>query len=287
MRTLCTTISFLLHGSVILAALYWPVSTGKISLELPVYNVSLVALPTPVQHNRPKPGAPKSVTPKPAPKPQGPEDAAPIPVAPKPVPPEASPPKALLKPLPKEDKAAPTPKPKPDTQKKPAPPQPTQKKPKAPSADDILKQALASAGAEVKKRTQQEQRHVEDELAALRTAVSSRTNDSDGGTDGGQGGQSIGSGLGLVAIYRAQVIELVRTHWRFPQLAKRTNLATVLRIRLAPDGTLLDVTMETSSGRPDYDSSTISAVRSAGALPPPPLSELQDLRITFTLQDML
>jgi colicin import membrane protein len=326
MRILCTLISLLLHCAVVVAALYWPASALKVRLDVPVYKVNLVSLSATVKHGQPKPGTPKPAPSSSVAKAPSSGVAQPVPPQPKAVPKTQKLPEPVKKPQPAPPKPAPAPqdaaalpkapekpkkpeeKPKPEPEKKPekktAPepekkvqekpkPQPPKKAPAQPSADDILKQALAETSATVKKQDTRQRDVLLDELASLRAEVSSRSdgqgtgNEAGGTADDGQGGRQDGQGLGLADIYSALVKERVQQNWRFPQLAERVNLITVLRIRLAPDGSLLDVSVETPSGRPDYDSSAVNAVHATDDLPPPPVPELQDLRITFNLQDMM
>lgn len=336
MRIWCIFLSILLHVSVVLWALYMPQFSPAVRLDVPIYTMKLVSMPTKM-HGEAKFGAPPAPTAKKAPKESPKKEAAK----------EASKPKVEAKPeskpeikpepkpdtvlLPKEKKPEPKPEPKPEekkvekkVEKKPEPkkePKPKPKKevkkekklepkkapkpakkavPKKPqkpklSDEELLQQALALADNNVKKAQKERERKdaeaMAKELEALRASVAAddAVIAAEGATAGGsgEGGTTGGEGVGLADIYTVLVKEQIRTNWNFPMQAERINLVCTLRIQLGADGSVLDVQVEEGSGRADYDSSTVQAVEKTDNLPPPPLPEMQDLRISFNLQEML
>ena len=72
--------------------------------------------------------------------------------------------------------------------------------------------------------------------------------------------------------YLGQVKAGIKNHWIFPPAARKekaTGKLTAL-ITIANDGRLLDIKVESSSGRPILDSAALEAVRGADPFPPFP-----------------
>lgn len=103
---------------------------------------------------------------------------------------------------------------------------------------------------------------------------------------GGGGGSGTGpGGGGIYDVYVGQVILAVQPNWSMPTYS-RENLVVGVRIKLAPDGKVLDCRIEQSSGRPDFDASAINAVLRTRNMPPPPTPAQQDLLISFNAQQL-
>ncbi len=301
MRFLSTLLSVGLHLALVVAVLYWPASTTKVRLDVPAYQVKLVALsgkrpvgktarstkgtakppaPAPAPKPEPKP------EPKPAPKPDPIPAPKPVPQPPKPDTTPISPKKAAL---PEAPKPAETPKPKEEKapEKKPEP-KPTPKKPE-PSAEDILRDALADTSKEItkaqKKEERQGQQQLSKELAALQSAVSKdkalRDALAEAGEEGVEGPPSDGVVGSVEDLYAIAVQTIVKKNWRFPQMATRDELIARVRIMLSPDGAVLDAKIESSSGRPDFDASALRAIADTKQLPKPPSPDIGEITINF------
>ncbi len=76
---------------------------------------------------------------------------------------------------------------------------------------------------------------------------------------------------GIVNKYQALILQALSEHWVIPPGTNR-KLVSVLRIRLAPGGTVLDVQIARSSGDPALDRSARAAVMKASPLPVPTAS---------------
>ena len=82
--------------------------------------------------------------------------------------------------------------------------------------------------------------------------------------------------------YRNTVLETLRNNWIWQD--KQSNLQAVVSFRVAPDGKISQVVLETSSGNSAFDNSCLNAVAKSNPLPPPPPQYYRDfefLRITF------
>lgn len=73
---------------------------------------------------------------------------------------------------------------------------------------------------------------------------------------------------GEVDKYKALIINAISQQWILPDNAN-SNLSSQFRIRLAPNGAVLDVTLTRSSGDPILDRSAQSAIYKASPLPVP------------------
>ncbi|MBU0456119.1 MAG: cell envelope integrity protein TolA [Gammaproteobacteria bacterium] len=71
-----------------------------------------------------------------------------------------------------------------------------------------------------------------------------------------------------MAKYKALILNAIGQQWIMPKNTDK-NLSTELSIRLAPGGTVLDVSLLRSSGNAVLDRSVITAVRKASPLPVP------------------
>lgn len=325
MRFISTLLSLCLHFSVVLAIIFWPASVVKMRLDVPAYQVKLVSLAgkraggkaapsTKTALNKPETAAPATPPPAPAPTPAPapaptPAPAAipiakpapapqPVPAAPKPDATPISPKKAAVPEPPKVEEA-----PKPKDEKKPEPKvepkkpesKPEPKKPE-PSAEDILRAALADTSKEVKqtKKAQEKagQQQLSKALSDLKSSVSNEKALSDalaeageGGTDGGEEGAEGPSSDGVIGsiedLYALTIKDIVKKNWRFPQMATRDQLVTKVRIILSPDGAIMDAKVVASSGRPDFDASTLRAVADTKQLPKPPTPDIAEITISF------
>lgn len=221
-----------------------------------------VAVPAPPEPEKPETPAPKEPekTPKEEPAPQ-PEKTEAKKEEPKKEEPKKEEPK---KEQPKKDE------PKKETPKPATPP--AKRQPQRSALDEALADVRREANA---KQTSSAARALE-ELA--------RSTGS-GGVGGGGGSGSGPGGGGIYDVYVGQVILAVQPNWSMPTYS-RENLVVAVRIKLAPDGSVLDCRIEQGSGRPDFDASAVNAVLRTKRLPPPPTPAQQDLIINFNAQQL-
>lgn len=269
----------------------------------------------------PEPAAPaKPQQPEPAPKPQV-QEPAPVKPTP-PTPPKPEPAKPEVKPAPKPLEALPPPKgkdiaaKKEDNLKKPEPkpkepekkpePQPTtkpdpnaknknyvktdpepKKKNQAPTREQILAQALESAQKDASKEEKAGRDSLSKELAQLRDSVGRQAGS--GGSGSGAGGENGGGGAGGhdVAYLRA-ISQVIKEHWSFPKLGGRQTLIAQVEVTLDQSGRIQEYRLIASSGKDDYDASTVKAIvetQHEENLPPPPRG-LRVIRINFNSQEL-
>lgn len=81
---------------------------------------------------------------------------------------------------------------------------------------------------------------------------------------------------GEVDKYKALIVNAIGRHWILPENADG-NLSSQFRIRLAPDGSVMEVSLTRSSGDPLLDRSAQTAIYKASPLPVPKDSETFNL----------
>ncbi|MCT4627637.1 TonB family protein [Halodesulfovibrio sp.] len=305
MRFLSMLFSLCLHLGLIAAILYWPASTIKVRLDVPVYKVKLVQLakkaPAPAQKSKavataakPKKEAPAKEEPKPAPPKKEAVKKAPKQEPAKPKTPVKAKPKAKPVSTKKKDepKKAVKKKKKPqkkkavkkaNTKKKPQKKKVKKKTPPKPTPEDILRKALASTQATVKKDDQKKVHDLENELAALQKAVEKE--DAAKAEQGIEGTPQEGVIGSIEDLYALTVMAAIRPNWRYPKLATRTILVAQVRVLISQTGEILDAQLLNSSGRPDFDSSTLRAIADTEQLPSPPSPDLTEITLNFNSQE--
>lgn len=72
------------------------------------------------------------------------------------------------------------------------------------------------------------------------------------------------------AAYYNDIWKRIRSMWSVPEDLLDQDLETILGIRVARDGTIVDVWMEESSGNTYYDETALRAIRKANPLSPLP-----------------
>ena len=192
-------------------------------------------------------------------------------------------------------------KPEPVAEKKPEPKsknvlrtETDAKKDSAPSPDQVLAQALQSARKDAAKREQQNRDALSKELAALRESAGGQG--AGVGTGGGSGragaggGTGTGVGLGSAAgmAYLRAISQMIKQHWRFPQISGKNVLVAQVEIRLDRTGKILEFMLVGPSGREDFDASALKAIdetRQSESLPPPPQG-LTEMRVNFNSQEL-
>lgn len=182
--------------------------------------------------------------------------------APAPAPRQPSPPAPSARPKP-----APAPEPAPEPQPEPEPdPEPTPTP--APSFEQPDMAELL-AGEELELAEQREEGVIEE------TALEAQTTEGDAFSD-------------EQAQYLAAIRTEIERRWTRPPSA-RVGMELVLRIRLAPGGDLVDVSVIRGSGDAALDRSAVAAVNNAGRLPVPRGAEFEpfrDFQIIFRPEDL-
>jgi colicin import membrane protein len=135
----------------------------------------------------------------------------------------------------------------------------------------------------VKKNDQNKALNVEKELAALQKAVEKEdAKNAEQGIEGTPQDGVIGS---IEDLYALTVMDAIRPNWRYPKLATRTILVAQVRIMISNVGEILDAKLVNSSGRPDFDSSTLRAIAETEHLPTPPSPDLTEITLNFNSQE--
>lgn len=230
-----------------------------------------VAVPAPPEPEKPETPAPKEPekTPKEEPAPQ-PEKTE----AKKEEPKKEEPKTETKKEEPKKEE------PKKEQPKKDEPKKETPKPATPPAKRQPQRSALDEALADVRREANAKQTS-----SAARALEELARSTGSGGVGGGGGSGSGPGGGGIYDVYVGQVILAVQPNWSMPTYS-RENLVVAVRIKLAPDGSVLDCRIEQGSGRPDFDASAVNAVLRTKRLPPPPTPAQQDLIINFNAQQL-
>lgn len=162
------------------------------------------------------------------------------------------------------EKPQPAPKPKPEAEAKPAPEPKPKPEPKQP-----VKKPEKPASTEKQVTPEFTQPGLEELLAReeLELSEPARSKTPEEQEAPAQEGDALEDREEL-AEYVAAIRSKVARHWTRPPGA-RNYMRTVLRIRLLPDGEVLDVTVIESSGNAAMDRSTVAAVKNASPLPVP------------------
>lgn len=225
-----------------------------------------------------------SGTPRPESVPEPQPGAAPVRQPEAPIPP-AGPkaPEAAVPSRAPEPSARPDPKPEP----RPEPPRKPEEKP-APSTPEPprpRRDPLAEALADARRAAGRDQPARPPRGSSASRALADLEKQAGSGVGGG-GGQGDGpGGGGIHDVYAGLVMLAVQPYWSMPTYS-RENLVVQVRIRLDPQGHVLDCAIERSSGRADFDASAVNAVLRAGTLPEPPTPAQQDLLINFNAQQL-
>lgn len=190
------------------------------------------------------------------------------------------------------------PKPEPKTEKKPEPEKKTEPpkkkvakkpKPKQPTSRDVIASALNAVQKEAADQAAADRAALERELEALRGSVSGQGQGSGPGRGSG-GGRGGGGGADPLMAYGNYVKNLIKQYWSLPPIIDRSmNYAAVVRVTVDRRGNIQQFYVQTSSGRQDFDLSTIKAIKMAqqnAELEPPPVNGDIALNITFNSQEM-
>ena len=174
---------------------------------------------------------------------------------------------------------------KPQAEKKEAPKQnkkgDDKPKEKKPSSEDVLKSALADA-----RRAEAKNKRGSSGSSAVANALAKAQREAKG-TGGGGGGEGDGpGGGGLYDVYAGMVVMAVRPNWSMPTYS-RDPLVAYVRVKLDPNGQVLDASLERSSGRADFDASAVNAVRRTQNLPKPPTPAQQEIVIAFNSLELM
>lgn len=280
-------LSILFHGCFLTYALFWAGSQDvRVNMDRPVYTVDLVSLAPPPP---PGPTPVVEVAPEVASEPQVPVveaasepvvDVNPAPVVeakpePEPKAEKISPKKVEKKTVVKKKEEKPKPKPKPKPKK---------------TAQQLRTEALAAAKATVKKQEQKKAQALQNELEALKKREGEQVY-SHGGrpgrAEGGQlGGVQGGAGSGLSEVYALIVGVAIKKNWRYPSFSGETNLLTVVELVLEADGKIISSKVLESSGNPEFDNSTLRAIKETEYVERPRTDRDRVLRINFNSQEL-
>jgi len=73
----------------------------------------------------------------------------------------------------------------------------------------------------------------------------------------------------------------IQKNWHIPRTATKDQLSTIVRVTISPEGSILDAKIVASSGRADFDASTLRAVADTKVLPKPPSPDISEITINF------
>lgn len=135
--------------------------------------------------------------------------------------------------------------------------------------EQILAEALRTAQ---KDSAKQDKMNADQLAEALKDVgqMTSPENAASPGTGGQMGNNGTGGQLGA---YARALASIVKSHWRFPNLADKQVFIAVVEIRIDRRGQIIDYSLKTPSGRPDFDASALKAVdetQQFETLPEPP-----------------
>ncbi|MBF0436177.1 MAG: cell envelope integrity protein TolA [Magnetococcales bacterium] len=88
----------------------------------------------------------------------------------------------------------------------------------------------------------------------------------------------------ILARWQRNITTTVRNNWSKPNgLVNENKLEVKLRVKVGPDGSLLDATIEHSSGNKGFDGSVLRAISKTRTVDPPPqgCTECRELEFTF------
>ena len=256
---------------------------SRISLDRPVYTVDLVTLaPPPPAKPAPIVEAVSEAVPSAAEVPvveAKPESVAENPVIPvveaKPEPKveKISPKKVEKKKVVKKEKPKPKPKPKPEK-----------------TAKQLLAEGLASAKAVSRKEDLKKTKALASELAALKKQEGDQVyahGGQTGGVEGGKEGGSVGGiGSGLSEVYALIVGTAIKKNWRYPTFAGESNLLAIIEIVLEANGKIVSSKVVESSNNPEFDNSTLRAIKETEYVEKPRTDRDRIIRINFNSQEL-
>ncbi len=115
-------------------------------------------------------------------------------------------------------------------------------------------------------------------LAELEQMLQADAN-ADGGSETGLE-DAENAGGGVYDVYISQVMLVVRNAWSMP-IYNRENYIAQIYVELDMAGNIIDMYVEKSSGRGDFDASALNALDRLKKLPAPPSPDLQSLVLVF------
>ena len=108
-----------------------------------------------------------------------------------------------------------------------------------------------------------------------------------GSSGGGQGGDGQGTGdATLLQVYAAKVKDRIKRNWRYPAMGQSQDLTATVEVRISDDGQVQKAILIKESGKEDFDTSVLRAVRETENLPKPPEASLKVLQINFNLREL-
>ncbi len=280
MRIHSFVLSLLVHALIFSAALWMPLRTAHeppIDLQQQVHEVELVR--SAVQEES-EPAQPEEEVPV---EPQDPQEVEEPQQREQPVREAARDPRdSESKQLPAQDSPAPEepesreqPRASPEAPESPEAEEESRQEPEArqaPSGERLLAQALEEVEQDLDTgQAEREREIVARELESLREEMS--------------GQDSVAGDVGERELYASIVEERVKQNWRFPAVAEGQNLVARARVRIQETGEIEGYSLESGSGRRDFDDSVLRAIEDTERLPQPPIEGLREITITFNLQE--
>ena len=162
------------------------------------------------------------------------------------------------------------------------------------SSAELIKEAITKIEKETrvaKQAKQEEDRQIEEAIAGLKSQVKAIPNT--GGTQAGQGttGSSVGTPMTdslAEQIYRAEVMELIRSKWSYP-VELQKNLEAIVELSVRADGLVEKTTFVKRSGNSVFDVLVLKAIERAKPLPPFPeglRKSNEEIEINFNLKNV-
>jgi colicin import membrane protein len=160
---------------------------------------------------------------------------------------------------------------------------PTQTKTDEASLERVRERLIQSAVAQVKNRTQAQQK------ASQEDALSAGTGEGLGSASlgtGKPGGGGVVKGIDFIA-YQNRMLSTIKANWAW--VGQNNNLKVVVQFQIRDDGDISKLEIVQPSGDPSYDESVLRAVTKSSPLPPPPENyrkDFSEIRITFRPKDL-
>lgn len=164
------------------------------------------------------------------------------------------------------------PKPEPVAEKKP--------EKKEPTAEEVLAQAMKEARQQADQEKARDEAVVQQELANLKQELANLS------SSGSSSGEDSGEGSGMAAILSNVLLAQVRSNWRYPVVGNQPNYMAKVQVTVDPAGEIISSKLLKSSGRADFDSSVLRAIRETERLEiAPPRSKT--INLNFYLEELM
>ncbi len=322
MRITSCILSLSVHLLLVLVSIYYPqiAKEPSIDLDKPVQEIELVQVQdTPAAKERQKKQLPEKEKAKARPEqerieskaekveaekdrePKSEKKSEPKPEPkPDPVPePEEKPqpePKPEQEPEPEpEPKSEPKPEPEPEPEKEPKPeakagseaetpaepgseaedkPE-VEEKDTSPSAEEVLADAMSEVEKDIREKKKKDKELLNKALAQLKKQSQKSP----------AGKKSRRTSSYTREIYARILEEKIKENWSYPVFGSEENLQTEVKIFLNEQGNISNFSRVQKSGNKEFDRSVLRAIKATENIPAPPNKDLQEISITFNLQE--